>query len=248
MVLKDFHIHSTFSDGVCTPEEIINFAIDKGMSEIGISDHSYTFFDEYPCKNMKDVDTYIETISKLKEKYSSKIKISCGIEQEYYSGKADERFDYVIGSLHYLKLNGEYVCIDFGVDKLKKAVDDYFGGDFYALIERYFSTISDIVEITNANIIGHFDIIAKYNEKYHLFDESGERYKAAWKAAADKLLKTGATFEINTGAMSRGHRSQPYPSKEILDYLADNGAKFILSSDSHKTETICAYFDEFDLK
>ena len=42
MILEDFHLHTTFSDGKHTPEEMIRAALDMGMKRIGISDHAPT--------------------------------------------------------------------------------------------------------------------------------------------------------------------------------------------------------------
>lgn len=39
MVKIDLHIHSTHSDGTFTPKELIDFAIEKGMSALAITDH-----------------------------------------------------------------------------------------------------------------------------------------------------------------------------------------------------------------
>ena len=78
-----------------------------------------------------------------------------------------------------------------------------------------------------------------------LFDESHPRYVAAWQKAADALLKTGKSFEINTGAISRGYRVTPYPSPDILAYLKARGAKLFLSSDSHAANTLCYQFDKW---
>ena len=71
------------------------------------------------------------------------------------------------------------------------------------------------------------------------------RYVKAWQNAADILLKTGKPFEINTGAMSRGYRTSPYPHKEIRDYIRAHGGKLILSSDSHSKETIAYKFADY---
>ena len=49
MIKQDFHVHTTYSDGNNSPEEMILAAIDKGMAKIGISDHSYTWVDETYC-------------------------------------------------------------------------------------------------------------------------------------------------------------------------------------------------------
>ena len=91
---------------------------------------------------------------------------------------------------------------------------------------------------TRCQLIGHFDLIAKLNEREHLFDEEDPRYVAAWRKAADVLLRTGLPFEINTGAISRGYRTEAYPALPIRRYLRDHGARFVLSSDSHQKETL----------
>ncbi|MBR0203368.1 MAG: hypothetical protein IJQ56_03275, partial [Synergistaceae bacterium] len=64
------------------------------------------------------------------------------------------------------------------------------------------------------------------------------------RSAADKLIPTGRPFEINTGAISRGYKTVPYPSREILKYLAANNGKVILSSDSHSKENLMYKFPE----
>ena len=74
MVKKDYHIHTTYSDGKDDMESVVIAAIDSGASEIGFSDHSYTFFDQSYCMK-KDYRKYIAEIKKLKTKYSDKIKI-----------------------------------------------------------------------------------------------------------------------------------------------------------------------------
>lgn len=45
----DLHTHTTFSDGRNSPEEMVLSAIGMVMSTLGISDHSYTSFDESYC-------------------------------------------------------------------------------------------------------------------------------------------------------------------------------------------------------
>ena len=52
-------------------------------------------------------------------------------------------------------------------------------------------------------------------------------------------------FEINTGAISRGYRTVPYPSADQIAYIRSKGGVLILSSDSHAAGTICYDFEEF---
>ena len=245
-MLKDLHNHSTYCDGENTPEEMVLAAIDKGLDAFGISGHSYTSFDERYCMKPADIPRYIAELRYLRAKYFDKIHVLCGVEQDYYSDCPTDEFDYVIGSVHYLLAGGEYIPVDDGNDILRAAADQHFGGDIYALCEEYFRTVSDVVNKTGCDIIGHFDLIAKYNEGDPLFDESHPRYVAAWQKAADELIKADVPFEINCGAVSRGCRSQPYPSREMIAYIKERGGRFVKSSDAHNTEAIAYMFDDHE--
>lgn len=95
------------------------------------------------------------------------------------------------------------------------------------------------------NIVGHFDLITKFNEREQLFDEDDPRYINAYKKAVDRVMKDCKVFEINTGVVYRGYRTKPYPSERIRDYIRQKGGTFLLSSDSHQKETLCFAFDQF---
>ena len=243
MIRADFHVHSCFCDGHDEPEEIVKQAISLGMTKLGFSGHSYTAFDEAPCMSPENTERYKHEISRLKREYASQIEILCGIEQDYYSEMSVAGYDFVIGSVHYVKLNDRYYHVDNTPEMLKElihACDD----DAYIMCEKYFALVSDVVNRTGASIIGHFDLVTKLNEKHNFFDERDSRYVESWKRAADLLLKTGRPFEINTGAISRGYKTQPYPSREILEYLASNNASVILSSDSHSKANLMFGFSQ----
>ena len=243
MTLRDYHMHTTFCDGHNTAEEMVLSAIEKGMDTVGISGHSYTWFDERYCMKKESVPVYMAEIVRLKQKYADKIKVLCGIEQEYYSLEPTAAFDYAIGSVHYVKLGGEYFPVDEGNENHRRAASKYLGGDLYAFAEEYYRTVADVVNKTRCNIIGHFDLITKYYDKDPELDVTHPRYRAAWQAAADRLIATGVPFEMNTGAISRGVKKDPYPSEEILAYLAQKNAKVIFSSDSHAAPNILFAFD-----
>ncbi|MBQ2997311.1 MAG: histidinol-phosphatase [Oscillibacter sp.] len=236
--MTDLHVHTTFSDGRNTPEEVVLAAIEKGMTRLGFSDHSYTFFDEDYCMPRERIEEYRACIAGLKERYSDRIEILCGIEQDIFSAESTEGYDYVIGSVHYIHVNGEYFSVDHTEEILLDAARRHFGGDLIALTEEYWRTVAQVAERTGADIIGHLDLISKFNEGGRLFDEADPRYVAAAKAAVDKLLLTGKPFEINTGAISRGYRSAPYPAGFLQEYIRARGGRFILSSDSHAAETL----------
>ena len=179
-----------------------------------------------------------QEVSALREQYAGKLDILCGVEQDYYSLEPTVPYDYVIGSVHYLLAGGAFLPVDESPEQLRAGAEKAFGGDLYAFAEAYFETVGRVAEIPGCSVIGHFDLIAKFNEQTPLFDENHPRYVKAWQAAAEKLLRSGLPFELNTGAISRGYRSVPYPAPDILRWLASRGARFLLSSDSHAKETL----------
>ena len=235
-------MHTIFSDGKNTPEEMVQEAIRRGLDTVGISDHS----SGDPCgMTLADSVRYREEIARLKRKYAGQIRVLCGLERDYMTDDFAD-YDYTIGSVHWLSMpDGHHISIDWTAEKLRAGAGKYFGGDMIALAEAYYATVSRVVEVTRCDIIGHFDLVTKFIEVDPSFDLRDPRYVRAWQRAADILLQTGKTFEINTGAISRGYRTDPYPAAEIRQYIRDHGGKMILSSDAHQKENICFQFEKY---
>ena len=239
--MYDFHTHSTFCDGKNTLEEMALSAIDKGFSALGFSGHSFTSFDLDYC--IKDENAYINECRRLQKKYEDKIEILCGIERDFYADNQYPDLDYIIGSVHYVKAGEEYIAVDL-FDGQLEAVNRHFGGDYLKFAESYFENVSKLPQVHKTDIIGHFDLIKIFNADGKLFDENCERYKKAAIKAVDELIKYDVLFEINTGAIFRGRRQEPYPSKFILEYIASKGGKIILNGDSHEINALGYRFKE----
>ncbi len=245
MILKDYHVHSFYCDGKDSPEDIVLQAIEMGISEIGILTHSFTHFDTRYCIKKEKIKTFQDEINALKEKYRDRISVLCGVEQDFYSDASTDGFDYVIGSVHYIKCGDEYFEIDENADILEDVAKRYFNGDFYSLTERYFETVAKLPEVTTPDIIGHFDVITKFCEIKEQFSQTDSRYIKSWKNAIDKLIPYGIPFELNTGAISRGRRTTPYPSDDIISYIKSKGGKLLMSSDSHNKNKLCFEFEKY---
>lgn len=100
-----FHVHSSYSDGHNSIEELVNKGISKGFKYIGISDHSKSAIYAGGLRE-DDIKRQHEEIDILREKYKE-IKILKGIESDIlpdgsldYSDGILKTFDYVIGSVH----------------------------------------------------------------------------------------------------------------------------------------------------
>ena len=170
MILRDFHMHTTYCDGSNTAEKMVLSAIEKGMTHIGICTHSHTAFDDRYCIKKSDIPVFQEEIAMLKEKYKDKIALYCGVEQDYFGTEPTDGFDYALGSVHYVKKGDVYIDVDYTADHVLQAIEQHYDGDALGFAEDYFAMVGDVVEKTNADIIGHFDLLSKFNEKTPIFE------------------------------------------------------------------------------
>ena len=163
MIFANYHTHTTFCDGRDTPEQLVQEAIRLGCPALGFSGHSYTPY-EAAWMPKEHILPYQAEIRRLQSAYSGQIRILLGIEQDYYSDEATDAYEYVIGAVHNLRRGGEYRPLDYTRDRLIATVNDWFGGDWYALAEEYYALVGDLYEKTHCRVIAHFDLIEKFNE------------------------------------------------------------------------------------
>lgn len=246
MTRGDYHMHTTFCDGKSTPEEMVLSALEQGLPRIGFSIHTDCFdqlmFQPRPAEKMA---AYRAEITRLKEAYRDRLEILCGAECDYFFPVDKKDYDYLLCSVHYLQTPDGLVPIDMSRDVLSNTVNTYYDGDYYRAAGEYFSTVARLGERC-PDVIGHFDLIMKYNEGDVLFDSQDPRYLSAAYAAVDALLPLGVPFEINTGALSRGYRTAPYPAEPILHYILAHGGKVVLNSDAHAAQNVAFGFDRFE--
>lgn len=245
MIPVTYHAHTCFCDGKNTPEEMVLEAIRLGCREIGFSGHSHTPFDGSYCMTKENTRRYIDAVRAVQRKYGDRIRILLGIEQEYFSEESTQGYDYIIGSVHYVEKDGHYLSVDESKASQIAGVERFYGGDFYAYAEDYFATVADVYRKTRCQIIGHFDLIAKFNREGDLFDSRHPRYRAAANRALDALLEAPAVLEVNTGAMARGYTLEPYPAREYLSRWLAAGKEIIFSSDCHSTAQLLYGYEAF---
>lgn len=243
MIPFNYHCHANFSDGKSSAEEMVLAAIESGSDSFGISEHYVSQKAASYSLKPENEETYKGEILRLREKYKDKINLFLGTEADYTS-PVPKGYDYIIGSLHFFELDGEFVDVDHTAEKQIDAANRYFGGDMIALAENYYETLAKLPEKFKFDIVGHFDLVTKFNEGGRLFDESDKRYIKAAENALCKLVPTGAVFEINTGAISRGYRTEAYPNDYFLGVIREMGGSLTYSSDAHSANHIFLGFDD----
>lgn len=245
MISSDLHVHTRFCDGKDSPEDMVLSAISKGLKTIGLTVHSYTEFDTSYCVTPEREKQFKKEVARLKEKYAADIEVKVGIERDVFATYEPEGYDYVIGAAHYFKRGDEWFHVDYKKDYFIEVVKKRFGGDYYSAAEDYYANVGKIADEVKPDIIAHFDLITKFNEGNELFDSSEPRYVRARDAALNELLRRDVIFEINTGAISRGYRSEPYPDVEVVKKIKEKGGKLALSSDAHSKENIAFEFEKW---
>lgn len=242
---QNLHTHTTYADGKDRPEEVILAAIEQGFSSIGFSEHSYSWFSDYPYQmTVEEMADYKAEVRALKEKYKGKLDIFCGLELEFYSDIPTDGFDYLIGSVHYLDIGGKYLGFDRGLPEVQAYIRDHFGGDGLAFAKKYYETVSQLSARKNIDIIGHFDIVTKTNELGRSIDTDAKEYIRTGLEAIHALKGRIPFFEVNTGAISRGYRTAPYPQMDFLKEFRRCGFGAVISSDCHDKNHLDCFFEE----
>lgn len=253
MKKTNFHTHTLWCDGKDTAEAVVLSAIEKGFDAIGFSSHmAFPAVQDWQL-DPADADAYVREIRFLQRKYASQIKIFCGGEADYIRGVttpeksryASMGLQYLIGSLHtVIAPDGGEVSVDSSPPLLTEGIRRHFLGDVEAFIRAYFEQQREMLGY-DFDVLGHPDLVRKFNLKHPYFDENAPWYLEELEKTAQALANAGKIVEVNTGAISRGWLDDAYPSGVFRAMLRDLGVKFILSSDSHTAQTIDCGFERF---
>jgi DNA polymerase (family 10) len=100
------HLHTDFSDGANTLEEMADGARERGYTYLGVADHSQSAHYAGGLK-LHEIDTQHEMINALNRRYRGCFRILKGIESDIladgsldYPPEVLERFDFIVASVH----------------------------------------------------------------------------------------------------------------------------------------------------
>ncbi len=240
MRFSNLHTHTTFSDGKGTVRENIESAIQKNMLSLGFSDHSFTACDTSYCMKLEDYEKYCAEVKALGEEYKEQLPVFVGIEKDYYSDIDRSMFDYVIASVHYIVKNGVCYPIDHSPKQQEDCRDEVFGGNILDMAKCYYEMVAEHAAACKPDVIGHFDVLNKFS----IMPEESDEYIRITEEALRETFKHCKRFEVNTGGISRGWRTTPYPSFNLLTLLRELGGEILINSDSHHPDNLDFFFNE----
>lgn len=226
--ISDYHMHTPLcGHAQGEPSEYVEHAIKEGLQEMGFSDHAPFVHCVDPTVTMalSQLPVYYKMIEGVQEKYKDRIKIKMGIEADFIPGYEektqriinDYTYDYVIGSVHFIK--------DWGFDnpdereKWDQHNVNQVYKDYYDLLRQ--SALSGMFDI-----MAHVDLVKKFGHRatIDLSDEIRETAKV--------FKETGMTIEINSSGL-RKQVKEMYPSLECLKIYNEEGVMLTFGSDAH---------------
>lgn len=223
-MIVDYHIHTKYSDGACSHREIINLAIEQGVTEIGFTDHFGIYPNDWTASE-ESLQLIVDKVLDLKKEFKDRINILLGLEVDYYPEKEQETreilsrypFDYLMGSIHFV--DGD----NFDSDPNHPIYAKYSTDQLY---ELYYDTVIKAINSGMFTTMSHLDLIKKYNYL------SSKDFTGLYKKMARLLVEKDIMVEYNTSGYSRPCKDF-FPSNEITSIFIREGVKFTIGSDTH---------------
>jgi histidinol-phosphatase (PHP family) len=247
-MLTDYHLHlrpdelDARADDHFTEERVARYravAGERGIAELGVSEHVYRFRQalsvwRHPLWQqfaIDDLDAYCEFV---RERTSLRL----GIEADFVPGGEDRMaslldacdFDYVIGSVHFLR--------EHSID-----MDDYSVWDRGHTPEqiwaRYFETLAAAARSGLFDVLAHPDLVKVWGRAHPRRPFPEGDLRRYYEPAVEAIAETGIAVEVSTAGLRKGAR-ELYPAEPFLRMCREAGAPVALSSDAHRPEDVGA--------
>lgn len=250
MKLIDCHTHTQFSVdseadlGMCAER-----ADRLGLAAYAVTDHCECN-SWYPAEHYSDGDDMhdsycykdcfldsVAAVTALKEKYNGKLNLICGVEMGQPQAapeaaafiNADERVDFIIGSLHQIRGEKDFYYIDYidlGTDKI------------YDLLERYFTELNEMCRTNSFDVLGHLTYCLRYMKQRHGIEPDISRFDNIIADSFRTLAQNGKGIEINTSGLRQGF-GETFPNLRYTKLFREMGGEIIsVGSDAHTAEDI----------
>lgn len=242
--------HTTAGDGSTNVKAMVEAACRRGMDVYGLSEHFYRPPEprfRYPDERdsswngrrgwpefAKDVQA-----AKAAHEAPGKPRIYLGAEVEYLLGYQSWThaeveawpLDYVVISVHFIEVDGEFIPFDYSSDEWRRAAR--LCGGVPALYRRYYRHVLDALEWEIGDIVGHLDVI-KIHAEHQVTDPEVEEL-------VEEILARCAALDIRLDLNARGlikPCEELYPSQEILERACSKGVGIVTGDDSHAPDDV----------
>ena len=237
-MLADYHIHTFLCKHAKGDlPEYVDSAQEQGIPEICFTDHAPAP-GGYDAKHRMETDqfpAYRKLVSAMRDTLNPVVLF--GIEADYYEGcenflcnwLPEQRFDLVIGSIHYIR--------DWGFDcPEERSIWDSV--DVTHTWREYFELVGKLADTRLFDVVGHLDVAKKFGHR-----PSDKDLKEMAQPVLDRIAAAGMGIEINTAGLRKPVR-EIYPSPLLLEVARDREIPVCFGSDAHSPEDVGYAFDK----
>ena len=257
MDFTDYHIHTLYSNhGIGTVAEVAASAAAKGLIALGFSEHFPLPKTMQPAApeswNMRwdQIEQYIADVRAVQEQYAGRMKILLGFEIDYLpeydadmrTNLAHYHRDYSVGSVHIVdRYHSDHQ--HWSIDSTPKITEEgiHEKGGVEGVYARYYELVRDYARSHAHTIVGHLDLIKKFNRDGRFFDQTTAEYLGHAEATLDVLKATGKIIEVSTAGLYKDV-GEIYPSDPILQMILERRIPICLSSDAHNPDHVARDF------
>jgi histidinol-phosphatase (PHP family) len=248
-MLTDYHVHLRSDDHDATAAEHFTqanaeryrgVADERGIAELGVSEHIYRFEQALDVWRhpfwlpyaRDDIDEYCSFVREQTD-------LRLGIEADFVPGAEDRManllqarsFDYVIGSVHFVR-EGAVDMDDYSVWDSGKSAEEIW--------RRYFQTLSEAARSGLFDILAHPDLVKMWGGERPRPESDLRRY---YELAMDGIVESEIAVELSTAGL-RKRAGEMYPAPAFLAMCVEAGAPVALSSDAHRPEDVGADYEQ----
>jgi len=108
--------------------------------------------------------------------------------------------------------------------------------------EDYYARVMQVLSVPGVAIVGHFDLLERWNADGRYFRGDEPWYRAAVEDALVAVARSGLLLELNTAGWRKGLHDC-YPARWILERCAALGIPIIVNSDAHEPGQITWEFE-----
>lgn len=250
----DYHMHSEYSGDIpkgkgSSVSDLCETAVEKGFSEIAITDHYDIDGIYYGAFPMLDIEGVYSDILSARAKCCGKLSILFGIEigQACHMPLETNRllarypFDYIIGSVHAVR-----GIIDFSLLKMETMSDT----ELMNLWERYLTEMKELIVWGNFYTLAHLTYPFRYmkfagREKLLDLEKKG---RDCFEDILKAIIQKGISLEVNTSGLRQG-LGTTMPGDDLIRFYKELGGELItIGSDAHRAVDLGANIKETTAK
>lgn len=243
----NYHTHTYrcgHADYDMMDEDYVQEFIDQGFKKIAFTDHCPEKEKIDKRSNMRmeysQIDEYLASIQRLKEKYHDKIEIETGFEIEYLPGHEENLFE-LKKMADKLILGQHFIYKDNNQGLRCFRMDEFSDEDLL----KYADYIKTAIQLGLPDIIAHPDLYMLSREKFGITE----------RKVAEMICETAEKYQIpleinlEQPYMYSVHMIDKisYPCKEFWEVASNYNVKVIYGIDAHFRGQINCYEKSIDM-